>query len=70
MYSKKKVSNVLSDSTELNGYVRALNRANYQTNNIKGLIYHSGRGIQYFSSLYTQIFKRKKIGIGIIEENH
>jgi putative transposase len=70
MYSKKKVSNVLSDSTELNGYVRALNRANYQTNNIKGLIYYSGRGIQYFSNLYTQIFKRKKIGIDITEENH
>ncbi len=35
----------LSDSLELNGCVRALNKAIYHAKNIKGLIHHSDRGI-------------------------
>ena len=50
--------------------MRALNKAIYQAKNIKGLIHHSDRGIQYCSNVYTQILKRKKIDISMTEENH
>lgn len=70
MYSRKIVGYDLSDSLELNGCVRALNKAVYQAKNIKGLIHHSDRGIQYCSNVYTQILKRKKIDISMTEENH
>ena len=70
MYSRKIVGFDLSDSLELKGFVRALNKAVYQAKNIKGLIHHSDRGIQYCSNIYTQILKRKKIGISMTEENH
>jgi transposase InsO family protein len=70
MYSRKIVGYDLSDSLELKGCVRALNKAVYQAKNIKGLIHHSDRGIQYCSNIYTQILKRKKISISMTEENH
>jgi putative transposase len=70
MHSRKIVGYDLSDSLELKGCVRALNKAVYQAKNIKGLIHHSDRGIQYCSNIYTQILKRKKIGISMTEENH
>jgi putative transposase len=70
MYSRKIVGYDLSDSLELKGCVRALNKAVYQAENIKGLIHHSDRGIQYCSNVYTQILKRKKIDISMTEENH
>jgi transposase InsO family protein len=70
MYSRKIVGYDLSDSLELAGCVRALNKALYQTKNIKNLIHHSDRGIQYCSNVYTQILKRKKIGISMTQENH
>jgi len=70
MHSRKIVGYDLSDSLELSGCVRALNKAVYQAKNIKGLIHHSDRGIQYCSNVYTQILKRKKIGISMTEENH
>jgi len=70
MHSRKIVGYDLSDSLELKGCVRALNKAVYQAKNIKGLIHHSDRGIQYCSNVYTQILKRKKIDISMTEENH
>jgi len=70
MYSRKIVGYDLSDSLELKGCVKALNKAIYQTKNIKELIHHSDRGIQYCSNLYTQILKRKKMKISMTEENH
>ncbi len=78
MYSRKIVGYDLSDSLELKGCVRALNKAIYQAKNtctersrsINGLIHHSDRGIQYCSNVYTQILKRNKIGISMTEENH
>ncbi len=70
MHSRKIVGYDLSDSLELKGCVRALNKAVYQAENIKGLIHHSDRGIQYCSNVYTQILKRKKIDISMTEENH
>jgi len=70
MHSRKIIGYDLSDSLELNGCVRALNKAIYQAKNIKGLIHHSDRAIQYCSNVYTQILKRKKIDISMTEENH
>jgi putative transposase len=70
MYSRKIVGYDLSDSLELNGCVRALNKALYLAKNTKGLIHHSDRGIQYCSNVYTQILKRNKIDISMTEENH
>lgn len=69
-YSRKIIGYDLSDSLELSGCVRALNKALYQAKNIDGLIHHSDRGIQYCSNVYTQILKRKLIGISMTEENH
>ena len=70
MHSRKIVGYDLSDSLELKGCVRALNKAIYQAKDINGLIHHSDRGIQYCSNVYTQILKRKKIAISMTEENH
>lgn len=70
MYSRKIVGYDLSDSLELSGCVRALNKALYKTKIKKKLIHHSDRGIQYCSNVYTQILKRKKIHISMTEENH
>jgi putative transposase len=70
MYSRKIVGYDLSDSLELKGCVRALNKALYKKKNINGLIHHSDRGIQYCSNVYTDILKRKKINISMTEENH
>lgn len=70
MYSRKIVGYDLSDSLELKGCVRALNKAIYNAKNTKLLIHHSDRGIQYCSNIYTQILKRKKIEISMTEENH
>jgi transposase InsO family protein len=70
MYSRKIVGFDLSDSLELKGCVRALNKAIYNAKNIEQLIHHSDRGIQYCSNIYTRILKRKKIEISMTEENH
>jgi transposase InsO family protein len=70
MYSRKIVGYDLSDSLELKGCVRALNKAIYQAKDIKHLIHHSDRGIQYCSNVYTQILKRNKIDISMTKENH
>jgi putative transposase len=61
MHSRKIVGHDLSDSLELKGCVRALNKAIYNAKNIEQLIHHSDRGIQYCSNVYTQILKRKKM---------
>lgn len=70
MYSRKTVGFDLSDSLELKGCVRALNKAIYNAKNTKQLIHHSDRGIQYCSNIYARIPKRKKIEISMTEENH
>jgi len=70
MHSRKIMGYDLSDSLELKGCVRALNKALYQAKDIKQLIHHSDRGIQYCSNVYTQILKRNNIGISMTEENH
>lgn len=78
VYSRKIIGYDLSDSLELSGCVRALNKALYQAKNtctersrsVKNLIHHSDRGIQYCSNQYTQILKRNNIDISMTEENH
>lgn len=70
LHSRKIVGFDLSDSLELKGCVRALNKAIYHAKNIENLIHHSDRGIQYCSNVYTQILKRKKIDISMTEDNH
>ena len=70
MYSRKIVGYDISNSLELKGCERALNKALYQAKNITGLIHHSDRGIQYCSNVYTQILKRNDIGISMTEDNH
>lgn len=70
MYSRKIVGYDLSDSLELAGCVRALKKALHHAKDVKGLIHHSDRGIQYCSNVYTQILKRNKIDISMTEENH
>tara|TARA_R110000751_G_C13756096_1_gene478760 strand:+ start:313 stop:1059 length:747 start_codon:yes stop_codon:yes gene_type:complete len=70
MYSRKIIGYDISDSLELKGCVRALNKALYKTKNTKQLIHHSDRGIQYCSNVYTQILKRNNIDISMTEENH
>ena len=70
VHSRKIVGYDLSDSLELKGCVRALNKAIYQAKNINGLIHHSDRGIQYCSNVYTKILKQNNINISMTEENH
>jgi putative transposase len=70
MHSRKIVGYDLSDSLELSGCVRALNKALYRTKDTCGLIHHSDRGIQYCSNVYTQILKRNKISISMTQDNH
>ena len=70
MHSRKIVGYDISNSLELKGCVRALNKAIYQAKDIKQLIHHSDRGIQYCSNVYTQILKRYNIGVSMTEENH
>jgi transposase InsO family protein len=70
MYSRKIVGWDLSNSLELSGCVRALNKALYQSKETNGLIHHSDRGIQYCSNVYTHILKRNNIAISMTEENH
>ena len=59
MHSRKIVGYDLSDSLELKGCLRALNKALYQAKETKGLIHHSDRGIQYCRNVYTQILKKE-----------
>lgn len=70
MYSRKIVGYDISNSLELKGCERALNKALYQAKSTNGLIHHSDRGIQYCSNVYTQILKRNNIDISMTEENH
>ena len=70
MYSHKIVGYNPSDSLELAGCVRALQKALKQSGKRSSLIHHSDRGIQYCSNVYTQILKRNNIAISMTEENH
>lgn len=70
MHSRKIVGYDLSNSLELKGCIRALNKAVSHAKDIKGLIHHSDRGFQYCSTTYTQILQKNNIRISMTEDNH
>ena len=70
IYSRKIVGFDISDSLELKGALRALQKALYKAKNIEKLIHHSDRGVQYCSHLYTGVLLKKNIKISMTEENH
>lgn len=70
MYSRKIVGYDLSNSLELTGCVRALQKALKQAGKRSPQIHHSDRGIQYCSNIYTSLLHKKKIKISMTEENH
>jgi transposase InsO family protein len=63
--SRKIVGYNLSDSLSLSGSLSALKMALRGVKDTKGLIHHSDRGIQYCSNQYTQLLKRKGVGISM-----
>jgi putative transposase len=70
MYSRKIVGYDISDSLELTGCLRALQKALRQARPAVGLVHHSDRGIQYCSKEYVAELKKRDIRISMTEENH
>ncbi len=70
MYSRKIVGYDLSDSLELTGCVRALQKALKQPGKRSPQVHHSDRGIQYCSNVYTNILMKNNIKISMTQENH
>lgn len=70
LYSRKIIGHDLSDSLELAGCQRALQKALWHARPAAGLVHHSDRGIQYCSNQYVNELKRHKIRISMTEENH
>ena len=70
MYSRKIVGYDISDSLELTGCLRALQKALRQARPASGLVHHSDRGIQYCSKEYVNELKKRDIRISMTEENH
>lgn len=70
MYSRKIVGYDISDSLELTGCLRALQKALRKVRPAVGLVHHSDRGIQYCSTQYVEELKKHKINISMTEENH
>lgn len=70
MYSRKIVGYDISDSLELSGCLRALNKALKHARQPTGLVHHSDRGFQYCSNQYVDELKKRDIKISMTEENH
>jgi transposase InsO family protein len=70
LYSRKIIGYDISDSLELKGCLRALQKAQRQSRIKSGTIHHSDRGIQYCSNLYVKALKQKNMLISMTEENH
>ena len=70
MYSRKILGYDISDSLELAGCLRALQKARRGARPAAGLVHHSDRGIQYCSNQYVDELKRHGIRISMTEENH
>ncbi len=70
MYSRKIVGYDISDTLELTGCLRALQKALRKVRPAVGLVHHSDRGIQYCSNQYVNELKKYKINISMTEENH
>jgi len=70
MYSRKIVGYDISDTLELSGCLRALQKALRHARSAVGLVHHSDRGIQYCSHQYVNELTKRKIRISMTEENH
>jgi putative transposase len=70
MYSRKIVGFDISDSLELSGCLRALQKALKTARPAGQLVHHSDRGIQYCSNQYVEMLKKHHIKISMTEENH
>lgn len=70
MYSRKIVGYDMSDSLELAGCLRALQKALKAARPAAGLVHHSDRGFQYCSNQYVDEIKKLGIQISMTEENH
>lgn len=70
LFSRKIVGYDLSDSLELAGCLRALQKALVNAKPAADLIHHSDRGIQYCSKQYVEKLTKKKVRISMTEENH
>lgn len=66
-YSRKIVGFYLSKTLEAKGSIRALQMAIQNNHDIKTLIHHSDRGVQYCCHDYVSILKRKRIKISMTE---
>ena len=70
LYSRKIVGYDISDSLELVGCLRALQKALASARPAGGLVHHSDRGIQYCSKQYVAKLRKLNIKISMTEENH
>jgi len=70
LYSRKIVGYDISDSLELKGCLRALQKAQRQSRIKERTIHHSDRGIQYCSNQYVNELKKNNMLISMTEENH
>jgi putative transposase len=70
MYSRKIVGYDMSDSLELAGCLRALQKALKASRPATRLVHHSDRGFQYCSNQYVNELKKQGIEISMTEENH
>lgn len=66
-YSHKIVGWYLSKSYATEGALKALKMALSENKNIKGIIHHSDRGIQYCCKDYVAVLKNKKVKISMTE---
>ena len=70
LYSRKIVGYDISDTLELTGCLRALQKALKQARPKAGTIHHSDRGVQYCSHQYVDEMKKHKILISMTKENN
>ena len=64
-HSRKIVGFDVSDSLELNGCIRALKSAFQTASDLRQLVHHSDRGIQYCSGQYIDLLKQKGIKVSM-----
>lgn len=69
-FSRKIVGYDVSDSLELNGCMRALRSALQTASDLRQLIHHSDRGIQYCSSQYTKLLNDRGIKISMADKGN
>ena len=69
-YSRKITGWDLSDSLSIEGAIKAFEMTVKQYKNLRGMIHHSDRGIQYCSSEYVKLLRKHEMEISMTEENH